>query len=536
MRKLAILTCSLAALLLVPAVPASAKTAAPKLNKKTVSIKKGNKVTIKIKKANPKKTTWKISKAAKKYVSLTSKKKKSVVIKAKKAGTVTLKARVSYSGKVKTLKAKIKITNKKSGTSGANQSSDDTENSYSDITTNLKASLTEKGYVKLSWDKMEGASTYYAYRKAVGESEWKKVRTSVVPTATDWTVKENTRYMYRVQGDRDEDYERYSNIVSIRTGEVKNEEEDVTVPASETEEVETPEEKTEETANEPEEEEYQAKYTYEVQVLNQFNIYETNSKTSRAFVPIVLYIKTDNPNPNDYDGTLVSLSGTGYSYKYDDIEYVDDANFFKKVDGGWIYTIIFDTPGIRTVEIQELDKSVKAVYGDYDANGNSVWQTVQTYQIEVKDGKKSLEDYCSTVIETVSDDNYTSNSLWDTTNGKKWSELSDTEKMTRLEQYIISNYHYPRHGASTALGNLNIWVIQENVGAFWETGFADCGDANTLLCKLAEMIGIEAKIVSTTLNGGLHFVTYATIGGIDYKYDATPYSGGYQDWEPIELP
>ena len=120
-----------------------------------------------------------------------------------------------------------------------------------------------------------------------------------------------------------------------------------------------------------------AKYSYEVSVLNQFTIYED--------VPIVLYVKTDNPNPNDE--VYVSIGAYeekvtgGPDYDYEDIEYLDqeetNTTFFNKVKGGWIYTCIAKEPGTHTVSIQELEEG---------KNNNNTWRTVDTFQIEVKDG------------------------------------------------------------------------------------------------------------------------------------------------------
>ena len=52
---------------------------------------------------------------------------------------------------------------------------------------------------------------------------------------------------------------------------------------------------------------------------------------------------------------------------------------------------------------------------------------------------------------------------------------------------------------------------------------------------MANMIGIEAYTYTTTLNGALHIKVQAVIDGQEYYYDATPWEGGYKNWEYIQL-
>ncbi len=118
----------------------------------------------------------------------------------------------------------------------------------------------------------------------------------------------------------------------------------------------------------------------------------------------------------------------------------------------------------------------------------------------------------------------------------KWGSLSAQQKMERLEGYIRDNMNYPRIDTNGSyLGYNTIWIIQENVGADWETGFTDCGGAAKLLRDMANMIGIEAYTYTTTLNGALHIKVQAVIDGQEYYYDATPWEGGYKNWDYIPL-
>ncbi len=93
---------------ILPTSPAAAKSKAPKLSKKKISVKVGKKKKIKVKNTT-KKVKWSIKKG-KKNISLTSKKKTSVKVLGKKAGKATVQAKVGKK------KLTCKVTVKKSTT------------------------------------------------------------------------------------------------------------------------------------------------------------------------------------------------------------------------------------------------------------------------------------------------------------------------------------------------------------------------------------------------------------------------------------
>ena len=495
---------------------AQAKKKAPSLSKKNVSLKKGKKIKISIKNASPKKTKWTVSKKGRSIVSLASKKKKTVTIKGKKAGTAAVTAKLTLKNrKKKTLRVKVKVAGKTvtknpdpGKTDGAGK-----EPEVSAFPGSIKATLTDAGYVKLQWTWVSDAEFYVLQRKA-GTGNWEELKNTSAVACTDKTVAENTQYQYRVKAEyKGMKTTAFSSPAAIRTGKVNG---SVTADPDPTPGPATKPDP--EPTEDPEDKPYEAKYTYEVEVLNRFTIYEN--------VPIVLFVKTDNPDPNDFDNVYVSFSGgsgsCGHCYSYEDIEYSNtqedkQSTSFRKVKGGFIYTIEFQNSGLKTVEIQELDQSGE----------RNVWRTVDTFELEIQNGERSLQEHCNNIIKTVSDENYNEDGLG------KWSALSGQQKMERLEKYVVSHMHYPRLGAETSLGYLPVWIIQENVGAFWETGFADCGAANEMMCVLAGTLGYEARRQNTTLNGGLHIVAMVTINGEEYKYDATPWQGGYKDFDYI---
>ncbi len=484
---------------------AEAKKKTPSLSKKSVSLKKGKKVKISIKNASPKQTKWTVSKKGKSIITLASKRKKTVTIKGKKAGSASVTAKITLKGKKrKTLRVKVKVSGK-TVTKDPDPGKTDGEGDKTGIIAfpgNIKASLTDAGYVKLQWTGVTDAE-FYVLQRRTGTGNWEELKNTAAVACTDRTVAENTQYQYRVKAEyKGMKSSAFSSPVTIQTGQVGDNSSVTTEPDPTP--APTPEP---EPTEEPETKPYEAKYTYEVEVLNQFTIYEN--------VPIVLHVKTNKPErPYFYCDKM-----TVYRYDYEDIQYLDKSE--ERVDEGWICTIQFSKPGKKTVEIQEFDEKDKSggKYGTY--------KTVDTFQIEVLDGERNLQNHCDNIIKTVSNESYNEDGLGN------WSALSGQQKMERLEEYVISHMNYPRQGAETSLGYLPVWIVQENVGAFWETGFADCGAANEMMCVLARTLGYEAYKQNTTLNGGFHIVAMVTIDGEEYKYDATPWQGGYKDYDYI---
>lgn len=437
-------------------------------------------------------------------------KNRRIIFTGKKPGTATVTVRCYLkNGKKKIYKYKVRVTKSHK----TNQTGE--RPAFAGI---LTATLNDTGYVKLQYSKITGAEHYVIQRKTE-TGDWKKLKTAWKTSCTDQTVQADTVYYYRVQARISGTYTQYSNMVKIQVGKIGTGSSGsvnptpTPSPTPATPSVPTP-------TPSPTPTPYQAKYSYEVSILNQFTIYED--------VPIVLYVKTDNPNPNDEVYVSIGAYGEkvtgGPDYDYEDIEYLEqeetNTTFFNKVKGGWIYTCIAKEPGLHAVSVQELEE------GEH----KNTWQTVDTFQIEVKDGAAGRKAFCEKVIQTVSSDDYNEDGLG------KWSNLSEQQKMERLEEYIRDNMNYPRIDTNGSyLGYNTIWIVQENVGVDWETGFTDCGGAAELLRDMAKMIGIEAYTWTTQLNGALHIVVRAVIDGEEYYYDATPWEGGYKNWDYIQL-
>lgn len=478
-------------------------TKAASQTKRPAALSKAKKVRVKSSKPSVAKVKYK-----------KTKKNRRIVITGKKPGTATVTVRCYLKGrKKKVYKYKVKVT-KSIQTSHTGKKPV--------FAGTLTATLNDMGYVKLQYSRITGAD-YYVIQRKTETGAWKKLKTAWKTSCTDQMVQADTVYYYRVQARVSGTYTQYSNVVRIPVGKIGDSNDSGNPLPKPSPEPVVPSVPTPKPSPEPTP--YQAKYSYEVSVLNQFTIYED--------VPIVLYVKTDNPNPNDFDNVYVSIGAYGEKvtggpdYDYEDIEYLEqeetNTTFFNKVKGGWIYTCIAKEPGFHTVSIQELEE-------DKNNSNNNTWRTVDTFQIEVKDGAASKKAFCEKVIQTVSSDDYNEDGLG------KWSSLTEQQKMERLEEYIRDNMNYPRIDTNGSyLGYNTIWIIQENVGADWETGFTDCGGAAELLRDMARMLGIEAYTWTTQLNGGLHIVVRAIINGEESYYDATPWEGGYKNWDYIQL-
>lgn len=483
---------AVAVMLMVLGTQPSKAAEKPSLVKTTsLAVGKTKKVSIKAKKI--KKTSWSVGN--KKIATLSKKKKGSVTIKGKKKGSTVLTAKTKV-GK-KTYKNTCKIVVVKN----ANISLP--EKNVKAFSGRVWTTLTVEGYVRIKWDKVANAHSYSVQRMELSGS-WKNLKVTAKQFVTDSTVKEFSSYAYRVRANCSDASTSYSSPVIVVTGKItKAVPEEVNTSVTPEPQL-TPEPTAEPT---PEPTPYQAKYSYEVEVLNKFTIYEN--------VPIVLYIKTDKPSSPSFASEDLSE----YSYKYEDIYYSDKDE--QKVDDGYICTIQFSSPGTKTVAIEEFDETDKSGgrYGTY--------KKVAEFQIVVQDGEKSLQSRCKEIIKEVSSDSYNEDGRG------KWSDLCPQDKLERLESYVRNHFHYPRIGALTVFGYKTVWYIQENVGAYWETGFADCGASNDMMCVLARTLGYEAELRNTTLDGLLHVQAAVTINGTEYIYDATPYQGGYQDWDYI---
>lgn len=248
------------------------------------------------------------------------------------------------------------------------------------------------------------------------------------------------------------------------------------------------------------------KYQYELQIMNSKgkNLYNDSE--------IVIYIKTNNPNPAAFKadcgtGKLVQKedeNGKFYTIEdefcevispniYSDVHYTGSKN---QVNGGYLYTYQWDNPGKKNFTIQE--------------RVGETWIAATKIEISLQDKKKAENEWLQSVIDKVTD-----------------SSMTSQEKMQKLEQYILNDFMYDRNNEQ---GEIHLLADE---GVYWERKHIDCWDATNIMCQFAKRLGLESK--PTYAGYAQHYYATVTIEEKDYIYDACPVSetGWIEEWEYI---
>lgn len=248
------------------------------------------------------------------------------------------------------------------------------------------------------------------------------------------------------------------------------------------------------------------KYNYELKIMNSQdkNLYNDSK--------VVIYVKTDNPNPYSFKadcGTsrLVKKedeSGVFYTTEdefheiinvnaYDDVRYTGKNN---AVAGGYLNTYIWDTPGTKNFTIQE--------------KVGEKWVSAASMTIQIKDAEQAETQWVQSVLAEVTDDTMTKD-----------------EKLENVRRYVLREFKYDRNNS-----NGSVYLLAD-VGIYWERKHIDCWDATDIMCQFAKEIGLESR---WTYAGYLqHYYATVTIDGQDYDYDACPMSetGWTTEWEYV---
>lgn len=228
-------------------------------------------------------------------------------------------------------------------------------------------------------------------------------------------------------------------------------------------------------------------YTYEIQVMNNPD-YTLYNKIS-----VVLYIKTDNPDPNSFFIDIAEdETDTVVAAEFNDVHYETEepvGNNMRKVPGGYLYVIQSDTPGTKTLNILEGDSNAI-----WTGSGKQMYNT----QITLQDYDRAQDQWFSDVISQVTDQSMT---------GK--------EKLDALCSYVFNNFNYiPESEEGYALTLVN------HTGAFWEIKEIECWTATDIMQEFARRLGYESE---ATYAGYLsHYYATVTIDGEQYPYDACP--------------
>ncbi len=246
------------------------------------------------------------------------------------------------------------------------------------------------------------------------------------------------------------------------------------------------------------------KYNYELKIMNSQdkNLYNDSK--------VVIYVKTDNPNPYSFKadcGTsrLVKKedeSGVFYTTEdefheiinanaYDDVHYTGKNN---AVAGGYLKTYIWDTPGTKNFTIQE--------------KVGEKWVSAASMTIQIKDAEQAETQWVQSVLAEVTD-----------------NTMTKDEKLENVRRYVLREFKYDRNNS-----NGSVYLLAD-VGIYWERKHIDCWDATDIMCRFAKELGLESR---WTYAGYLqHYYATVTIDGQDYDYDACPMSetGWTTEWE-----
>lgn len=248
------------------------------------------------------------------------------------------------------------------------------------------------------------------------------------------------------------------------------------------------------------------KYNYELKIMNSQdkNLYNDSK--------VVIYVKTDNPNPYSFKadcGTsrLVKKedeSGVFYTTEdefheiinanaYDDVHYTGKNN---AVAGGYLKTYIWDTPGTKNFTIQE--------------KVGEKWVSAASMTIQIKDAEQAETQWVQSVLAEVTD-----------------NTMTKDEKLENVRRYVLREFKYDRNNS-----NGSVYLLAD-VGIYWERKHIDCWDATDIMCRFAKELGLESR---WTYAGYLqHYYATVTIDGQDYDYDACPMSetGWTTEWEYV---
>lgn len=248
------------------------------------------------------------------------------------------------------------------------------------------------------------------------------------------------------------------------------------------------------------------KYNYELKIMNSQdkNLYNDSK--------VVIYVKTDNPNPYSFKadcGTsrLVKKedeSGVFYTTEdefheiiapkeYADVHYTNDYN---AVNGGYLFIYQWDTAGTKNFTIQE--------------KVGEKWVSAAKMSIELKDKEKAEREWAQSVLANVTDET-----------------MTKADRLEKVKNYILAEFKYDRNNEQGEI------TLLKDVGVYWERKHIDCWDATNMMCLFAKELGLESRW--TYAGYKLHYYATVTIDGQDYDYDACPMSetGWTTEWEYV---
>lgn len=249
-------------------------------------------------------------------------------------------------------------------------------------------------------------------------------------------------------------------------------------------------------------------YSYSLHILNNYKIYAQS-----GYSDMVLYIKTDNPDP---ERILVGTSGASY---FEDVKYTGDAageTCLSPVEGGYIVFVQPQETGQQTLTLWEMYKGADKTWYYYGMPERIACKaaSVSFYAYDSKEGYRQFVDE---IIEAAKkrvaqNPEYTTG---------KYKDLSENEKiLLDACDYVLETCTYP----CNSFGYRDNWSYVHTLkkyGAWWDTREVDSMSGPQTLMNIATKLG-ATKV--TQLSGSMHAYVDVTMNGHEYKaLSMTPY-------------
>ena len=241
-------------------------------------------------------------------------------------------------------------------------------------------------------------------------------------------------------------------------------------------------------------------YSYELTILNKTELYDG--------IDVLLYIKTDNPDPSQ----ISIKANTRYTLEpeYDDIHYTSDKKVTGipyAVAGGYVYAIAYEEPMEDTIIVREITKRA--------SNGYPLkYKIVASLPVTIHDYDLGKYQWAQGVIEEVVTPN-----------------MTNIEALTAIQTYLEENFKYLANDED------HIFRLAADVGPVWISKRVDCISAASLVYYFASTFyGLtDGKL---TYAGYLnHYFLTLTVDGQEYYFEPyIPSSTGYienESWEYI---
>jgi hypothetical protein len=235
------------------------------------------------------------------------------------------------------------------------------------------------------------------------------------------------------------------------------------------------------------------RYDYQLFILNKYKIYDSDCA--------ILYIKTNNPNPDSFAVT----GGGGYVNPpvFEDVKYKDKENQdLRKVEGGylkWVYN--GRESGKKTIRIWE---AFKGYSGDdirfaYEGLRKYYGKEAKTISYFAYSSLTDYESHMKDIIAKSTD-----------------SSMSFHEKMGKISEYIFSNYKYYLNTTEykDGVADMRYVFLLSNYGTWWETKEVDSYVTPFLLEDIAIELGCPKENIVNN-----YYIDWSRHSEIDVTYD-----------------